>query len=153
MARRKLLLIVLMILASIIFCINTLAQELPEPTSPPITYEVQIAWGTKTNLIWLDIVPLSQTVVSGVVGEHNYYGHTGVSNWEFTALDSTASVPLKCLVDIDVIQPNNKLFDYYRIRVKGKIGYNSNFIFSEYSEASYWVMVINLTKPNRPSNK
>lgn len=142
---------VIIIIIFLFFCFNVMAQELPEPSMPPISYEMAIAWGTKTVVqTWASIVPTSITVTAGVASTvHNYNGKIGDNTIEFTASDSTATTPIKVDAVISITSiPQQKPFDYFRIKVRAYMTIDGVVYYSDWSDASYWVSV---SQPKRVS--
>jgi len=131
---------------------NILAQGLPEPTNPAITYEYEIGWGNNPVSVWTAITPTSTVIASGVVSStHIYSGNLGNNKFEFATADSTTTVPMKGVVIFNIASiPSTKLFDIFRIRVRASATYNGQIVTSAWSDPSYWVMVMNLKKLNQP---
>ena len=128
-----------------------MAQELPEPTIPVITYSHQIAWGSKP-LTWIDIVPKSSTIFLTPVPSdvlHIYYAtKLGDHKWSFEMVDSTLALPkvMECVFSIMSI-PSGKIMDFYRMRVRATATYPDGTLSSiVIGDDSYWVMVINIDK-------
>jgi hypothetical protein len=123
-------------------------QELTEPTSIPITYDVEIGWGSKPVSIWTPIFPTSITTISGMVSTtHIYFGSLGINKFEFTSADSTILLPLKTAITLSLLNvPSDKLFDIFRIHVRASVTYDGQTVTGAWSDPSYWVMVLNMKK-------
>lgn len=132
--------------------LSVYSQELPEPTTLPITYEFQIAWGTKTALVWNNVTAKSLTISAGAVSiTHNYYGILGDNKFEFETVNSEVGNLEKGLVVFEILNtPTAKLVNYFRIRVRASIVYDTQTITSAWSDATYWVMILNVRKLNQP---
>ena len=127
--------------------------ELPEPVAPTIDYVFQIAFGSKTALTWVDVIPAELTVTEGVVNSvHNYYGRIGINTFRSVSMDSTEALPKVVIVSFDIQSlPNNRWFDIFRIRDKAVITHpDGTKIESVYSEPSYWVLIIDMRKLGIP---
>lgn len=148
----------MILMFGILMSIAAVIEELPEPTMPPITYEFQIAWGTKTMpQEWLPITAKSITVTSGVAAAqdmHNYYGKIGDNTIEFASCDSTPENPIKVDAVIAITDiPKQKPFDYCRVKVRGTMALNGQTITSEWSDQSFWISVAKPKNPSVPVNK
>ena len=132
-----------------------MAQELPEPITPEFTYTFQILWGTTSipTPLWVDIVPKSIEVVAGTVtGVHNYKGKIGDNRWESVAMDSTVSNPKKIVAIINITElPNSGFFNFYRIRNRASATIDGAVLVSNWSEPSFWCLVLNFNALYRPT--
>ena len=131
--------ILIVLMASSVFSQEDV--ELPEPTVPPIAYVAQISWGPGA-VNWQSIPIKSFNIIEAPLNIHTYW-HIGVGDYYFDI--PIIGDPLKKLnLVIEITEmPNQALWGYFRI----KIGEEINGVVSEQSwtEASYWVGVLNLT--------
>ena len=132
-----------------------MAQELPEPIAPVFSYTFQILWGSSivSSPLWTDITPKSIEVVSGTaISVHNYKGKIGDNKWESIAVDSTITNPKKIVAIINITSlPNGGFFNFYRIRTRASATIDGAIIVSDFSEPSFWVMVLNFGALYRPA--
>jgi len=133
-----------------------LSQELPEPTAPPIGYAYEIAWGSKLpSLTWAAITPVSSTVVSGTAATvHKYSGVIGNNTFEFTAVDSTVATPKVVVVVVNVPSiPGSNFYNIFRLHVAAAATIDNVVNTGPWSDASYWVMIIDWKKLSLPVSK
>jgi hypothetical protein len=147
---KKVLLVIFMLF---ITCGFTIAQELSEPTDPPLEYKAEISWGS-TNSTWAAI-PITYTVVDGTPGIHKYWTFgLGIKLFEAVALESTVTTPKKVTVTMNIASfpaTGNKWWgNFFRTRIYGSITTSGQTVDSTKSEASYWVGIISLPTPQRP---
>jgi hypothetical protein len=142
--------IAIILLVLFAFIVSSHSQELPEPSMPAITYEYEIAWGSKPLTVWTAITPTPTTFVNGLTGTHIYYGALGDNKFEFECADSTVAIPKKAVIILNINIPSNKLFDFFRIHVRASATFDGSVVTSAWSDPSYWVLVMNLKKLNYP---
>lgn len=127
------------------------AEELPEPNEPVISYEFEIAWGTKTSLTWQAITPKSVNIIPGESATtHVYYGMIGDNTFESVSWNTTVTTPMKIVAVFDIANiPNDKWYDIFRIRSRCIVNLSESTlkpIVGAWSQPSYWRLIIDLQK-------
>jgi len=130
--------VIFMMISTIAF-----AQELPEPEQPDIQYEAEIGFGTFTGIVWQPQAITYQVENGQPIGSHAYWSMLGVQKFE--ALACTPNQKVVFQFEINEL-PEGLPFVFYRVRLRGFIGENKG----EWSEASYWVGLVNINQPGRP---
>ena len=135
---------IIMIIAILLFNnANVLAQEAPEPTQPDIQYEAEIGFGTFAGIVWQPQVITYQIIDGQPTGTHAYWSALGVQKFEATACTPNQKVVFQ--FEINEL-PEGLPFIFYRVRLRGFISNNKGV----WSEASYWVGLVNINQPGRP---
>jgi len=147
--------VLLVIFMLFITCSFAVAQELPEPTDPPLDYKAEISWGTSTGATW-EAIPIVYTVVDGTPGTvHKYWTFgLGIKLFEAVALESTIATPKKVNITMNIASlptTGNKWWgNFFRTRIYGSITTSGQTVDSTKSDPSYWVGIISLPTPQRP---
>ena len=135
--------------------LTAIAQELPEPTSPPFEYKAEIAWGTASSMVWQPI-PITYELLDGTPpSSHTYWtGGFGNKMFEAVALESTTEAPKRIRMTVNITAlpaTGNKWWgNFFRIRVYAVINVNGEIIEGPKSGASFWVAIVSLIPPSRP---
>ena len=82
---------------------------------------------------------------------HNYYGKIGENTFELTTIDSSISGATKIVAVFNILATPSKWFDIFRIRAKNTVNINGTIMSSEWSDPSFWVLIIDLKKLGMPT--
>jgi len=124
-----------------LIAITAIAQpEQPEPefSSSLYSYEAEIAWGSKTDLVWESVTVVAVQIMSPdyEMPDH-FYGIVLVGNDRLVYWTGKAPTGQIVRIGID-LPPMENWWGFYRARFRA-------FPFSDWSEASSWVAVIDLS--------
>jgi len=138
---KRTLMILVLFTASVVY--GQPVDEEPEPDLDTIYgYEAQIAWGSKTNLIWESVEVTDFRVRTGEnPGSHSYgvvvVPLDRVLNWVGVPPTSTATDPKHVILDIRLpALPGNRWLAFYRFRCRPTL------YTDQWSETSRWSLVV-----------
>jgi hypothetical protein len=140
-------LMVLFMLIAMTGVANPPADEESEPVwgNEEYSYEAEIAWGSKTDLQWVQVPVVWTQIVAQTVPDHFYgivvLGTSRRAYWAGETLNSTPENPELVRIGIEVPPiPNGKWWGFYRVRFRPFPVIDP----TGWSETSRWVTVIDL---------